>query len=275
VHRHNLPMHASAAPRLTSPARSASPAGRGSAVAALFVNECERDIPGVALPRPEVQVVVRFGTTTRRGLDAHAMGGRESVHRKLLRGGLRVVTARLELGTAEAVLGAPASALAGSIITLEDLWGAASTQHLFDRLAGARTSAEASTVLERAISERFAPTSADRARTRLVLAAADQLTRGDANNGVSAVADELGVSERHLRRLFRESTGMSPKTFAKLTRFRHALGAARERHQPGWATIAAAAGYYDQAHLIGEFRAIAGVTPRALLDELRAAHSFG
>jgi len=270
--RHNHYMYASVAPRIVVPAQRTA---RSSAVAALFVNECERDMPGVALPRPEVQLVVRFGTMTRRGLDAHAMGGRESVHRKLLPGGLRVVTARLQLGTAEAVLGVPASAIAGRIVTLEDLWGQAPTQRLFARLAHSRTPAEASTELESAISERFASSRVDGARTRLVLAAADQLARGDARSGVSAVASELGVSERHLRRLFRESTGVSPKAFAKLTRFRRALHAAREHSEPSWANIAAAAGYYDQAHLIGEFRTIAGVTPRALLLELRAAHAFG
>jgi len=42
-----------------------------------------------------------------------------------------------------------------------------------------------------------------------------------------------------------------------------------------WASIAAAAGYYDQAHLIAEFRAIAGMTPRAFLDELRVAPPLG
>jgi AraC-like DNA-binding protein len=83
------------------------------------------------------------------------------------------------------------------------------------------------------------------------------------------------VSERHLRRLFRETIGVSPKAFAKVTRFRRAVRAARAENHANWAAIAAEAGYYDQAHLIGEFRAIAGVTPRALLGELRAAQSFG
>jgi methylphosphotriester-DNA--protein-cysteine methyltransferase len=69
--------------------------------------------------------------------------------------------------------------------------------------------------------------------------------------------------------VFRETIGVSPKTFAEVTRFRRAVRAAREENHAGWATIAA--GYYDQAHLITEFRAIAGVTPRAHLGELHAA----
>jgi methylphosphotriester-DNA--protein-cysteine methyltransferase len=62
---------------------------------------------------------------------------------------------------------------------------------------------------------------------------------------------------------------------ARLTRFHRALHAARDNDRPNWASIAAASGYYDQAHLITEFRAIAGVTPRALLHELSLAASVG
>jgi AraC-like DNA-binding protein len=75
--------------------------------------------------------------------------------------------------------------------------------------------------------------------------------------------------------VFRETVGVSPKAFARLARFDRALRAAREDGHASWASIAAAAGYYDQAHLIADFRAIAGVTPRAFLGELRAAPSVG
>lgn len=258
-------MYAGVVPRWVASASGAS------AVAALFVDECVRDMRGVAIPRAEVHLVIRFGPSTRGGLDVHAMGGRQTVRRKLLRGGQRIAAARLHLGAAEAVLGVPASAIAGRVVALEELWGDAATQRLLDRCAAAQGTLEAAAILDRAIAERFALAATQRARTELVLASANRLT----NHNVNAVAADLGLSERHFRRVFREAVGVGPKAFAQLLRFRRAVRAAREENHASWATIASTAGYYDQAHLISEFRAIAGVTPRALLGELRAAQSIG
>lgn len=242
-----------------------------SAVAALTVYEHDHDVQGVAIPGTEVHVVVRFGPSTPKGIDVHAMGGRQRVHRKTLRSGQRVVMARLHLGATEAVLGVPASAIAGRVVALDELWGDSVTRRLLDRFAAARDTLEAAGILESALVEHFALAGGHRAHTQLVLNAADRL----ASANVNAVAVDLGVSVRHLRRVFRETTGVGPKTFAKLTRFRRAVRAAHAENHASWATIAAAAGYYDQAHLISDFRAIAGVTPLALLGELRAAQSIG
>ena len=159
------------------------------------------------------------------------------------------------------------SASARSFCVLEDLWGRAAAQRLLDRLVGVSDRLEAVGVLESAIAGRLARTEVRDAEVPLALSATALL--GSAN--VSWVAVELGVSERHLRRLFREAVGMSPKQFARLARFRHALRTAREDGELSWAAVAATAGYYDQAHLISEFRAIAGVTPRTLLGELGTA----
>lgn len=257
-------MSALAAVRSTARATVSSPP---SAVAALRVVELAGDLRGVLVPRPEVQVVARWGAAARGGLDIHALGARQTVHRKQLRMGQRVVSARLHLGSAEAVLGVPGSDLAGRIVALEDLWGHAATRLLLERLAQARGASELARVLEGAIAERFNGAGGGRAGSQLVLHAAERLTSASVNT----VAADLGVSERHLRRVFRETIGVGPKTFAKLTRFRRAVRVAREQASPSWATIAVGSGYYDQAHLISEFRAIAGVTPGVLLGELRAA----
>jgi len=251
--------------------RIAPSASAASAVAALFVDERTRDTPALAIPRPEVQLVARFGPLAKGGLDIHVMGVREKVHRKLLRRGQRSVTARLQLGAHEAVLGVPASELAGGIVAIDQLWGGAASRQLVNRLADSRSATDAAAILDSAIAQRAATAEAGRPRVQLILDAARRLTIAS----VAEVAADLKVSERHLRRVFHHSVGMTPKTFARLARFRRALRAARQRGPAGWASIAAGAGYYDQAHLIAEFRAFAGVTPQALLDELGAALAVG
>ena len=234
------------------------------AIAALSVSECASDSSLVAIPRPEVQIVARFGPSARNGLDIHAMGAQQKVRRKLIRSGQRAVTVRLHLGATEAVLGVPASAITGRILALDDLWGQAPTRRLLERLATARAASDATTILETAIAERLTFADARRSHSHLAFQAVSRLT----NASVKAVAADLGVSERHLRRVFHQTIGVTPKAFARLARFHRALHTAHEGRHTNWASIAATAGYYDQAHLIEDFQAIAGVTPRALLSEL-------
>lgn len=238
------------------------------ALAALFVDEYSRDIPLVAIPRPETQLVVRFGPSAPGGLDVHAFGVHARARRKIIRAGQRSITVRLRVGAPEAVLGVPASALAGRVVALDELWGRAEARQLLEQLAVARTTIEAGRIVESAIADRLAGGARSASGTRVDLAR--RATELLAHANVSAVADELGMSERHLRRVFRDAVGVSPKAFARLARFHRALRRASENRHASWASIAAAAGYYDQAHLIDEFRAIAGVTPRALIGELGA-----
>jgi AraC-like DNA-binding protein len=237
-----------------------------TAVEAYFVDEIDRDSPRVALPRPEIQIIVRFGPAARAGLDVHAFGMQQTVRRKLIRRGQRAVTARLRLGASMAVLGVPASAIAGSVLVLDELWGSAAAQRLEGRLSGVSDMTEAVRIMEGAIAQRLANAEQCDGNAPLALTAAAKLVNGN----VRSVAADVGVSERHLRRVFRETIGMSPKAFARLARFRHAVRIAHGEREKNWAAIAATAGYYDQAHLIADFRGIAGATPRALLDEITA-----
>ena len=76
---------------------------------------------------------------------------------------------------------------------------------------------------------------------------------------VGEVAARLGVSERYLRRVFRQAVGVSPKHFARINRVRRVID---HVHSP-WAETAAYAGYADQSHLIADFRSLMHVTPKA------------
>lgn len=235
-------------------------------MAALIVGRCALDAPGLAIPRAEPHIVVRFGPKATHGLDLHVMGARQRARRKTLRRGQRVVMVRLQLGMHQEIFGVPPSALAEQIVPLEDLWGPAA-QRMAEQLAEAKDLRLAAALLEEAIAGRLASLQAPRGHTRLALEAAARL----ATLRVEEVADALGVSTRNLRRVFRDVVGMSPKEYARLARFHLALRRARASRDVDWADVAAATGYYDQSHLIAEFHDLAGVTPRALVHELRGS----
>jgi AraC-like DNA-binding protein len=237
-----------------------------SAGPTVFVDECKADSPRVAVPSTGVQLIVRLGRHVPGGFDIHALGPRSKVHRKLIRGGQCAIFARLPLGTCQAILGKPASEFVGHVVALRDLWDAASRQRLEEQLAVATDTGVAVAALKAVIAERLEPeTSFDR-NIRLVQSAARRLERCN----VVSVADELGVSERHLRRVFGEVVGLSPKMFFKLVRFERALKTAKASSDSSGSDIAMSAGYYDQAHMIADFRSIAGATPRQFLAELRS-----
>ena len=72
---------------------------------------------------------------------------------------------------------------------------------------------------------------------------------------------ELGWSDRHLRRRCLESIGLSPKRILQIHRMQRALTLAHLNHRNQWADLALSAGYYDQPHMIHEFRRLLGLTP--------------
>jgi AraC-like DNA-binding protein len=90
--------------------------------------------------------------------------------------------------------------------------------------------------------------------------------------GVAGLAAETGLSARRLGSLFRDEFGLAPKEAGRVFRFTHArqrIGRAATGGGLGtgqgatatFATLAAECGFYDQAHLAREFRALAGCPP--------------
>jgi AraC-like DNA-binding protein len=95
------------------------------------------------------------------------------------------------------------------------------------------------------------------------------MRRSRGRAGVRDVAAALGVGERWLERAFARQIGYGPKTLARIVRLQHAVSLLQGGAAPSWTALAYDAGYADQAHLVREFRALAGVTPGAYAAERR------
>ncbi|MEV6556552.1 helix-turn-helix domain-containing protein [Nocardia sp. NPDC051756] len=79
------------------------------------------------------------------------------------------------------------------------------------------------------------------------------------------MAAESGWSERHFRRRFAEQVGLPPKDYGSLLRFSAALTALTRDPRRDMCRLAGDFGYYDQSHLIRDFRRFAGAPPGRLL----------
>jgi AraC-like DNA-binding protein len=86
---------------------------------------------------------------------------------------------------------------------------------------------------------------------------------GDGQWSVVRLAEEIGLSSRHLNRRFQGAVGMSPKEFSRVRRFLSALPRLKNRKET-LTEIAVACGYFDQAHFNHDFREFAGMAPGEL-----------
>jgi AraC-like DNA-binding protein len=105
---------------------------------------------------------------------------------------------------------------------------------------------------------------------------------------VADLADEAGISQRHLLSLFRARVGLAPKRYARVRRFQRLLrelatesGAPEnlalegERlSEPDWAEIAARFGYADQSHLVRDFHEFAAATPSSYVAAWRGLDNY-
>jgi AraC-like DNA-binding protein len=91
---------------------------------------------------------------------------------------------------------------------------------------------------------------------------------------VSDLAAALGISSRQLERIMPDAFGFAPKTVLRRARYLHTvrqLMAAPTYQQINHASAL----YFDQAHMIREFRKFTGQTPRGFLELIQAAQKIG
>jgi len=183
----------------------------------------------------------------------------------LLRAGRRVLTlgARFRPGAVRAVLPVEMAEAADREMPLASIVGAGPAAALLRALASARGDAARFAAAEAWLLARLAGVrprpNAAREAVRLLLEARGSLRIDD-------LARRLGTARRRLERAFARELGIRPKLFARIVRLNAVLAGLDEAGRTRAVDAALAAGYFDQAHLLRDFRGLAGCRPGQARD---------
>ena len=158
---------------------------------------------------------------------------------------------------AHRLLHLPMSELASRVVTLSDVIGA-DVDDLAGRLYDARDWRSRFVLLDGFARRRLAN---GRPPTAAVAWAWRQLVASRGRVRIDRLTETLGCSRKHLSQRFAVEVGKPPKTVARILRFEHACALMRHGANRDWTGIAFDCGYADQAHIIREFRSLAGLTP--------------
>lgn len=170
------------------------------------------------------------------------------------------VGVRFRPAKATAFLGMPASELTDLRASLDDVWSDAT--RVREAVAERQDLLGRVRALERVVAARLSPDAV--APQGDVDEAVRRIIEAGGSLGITRLAPALGVTRQHLARRFAQLVGVSPKTFARVVRLSRVIERVRAvpRDAPlNWSTLALELGYYDQSHLVDEFREMTGVTP--------------
>lgn len=79
--------------------------------------------------------------------------------------------------------------------------------------------------------------------------------------GFQQFSSQIGYSQKHFIDLFKKHVGVPPKQFLKIMRFQKVVQEIESNKSIQWSNVAMESGFYDQAHLISDFKDFSGFTP--------------
>jgi len=94
-----------------------------------------------------------------------------------------------------------------------------------------------------------------------VQAAASQVLARHGGITIDDLARQVELSGRQLERKFVEEVGIPPKLYCRISRLNHALLLKEAKPLRTWTDLTYLAGYFDQNHMVKDFKALAGTTP--------------
>jgi len=159
-------------------------------------------------------------------------------------------------GVAQDVMGVSAKELLNQIVPLSDVWGCSDS--LYNQLMSTVDVAERFRILETTLLTQL---NHQRERHYAVEYALSALTAPVQQVSIADVQADVALSPPRFIQVFRDEVGFTPKLFSRLQRFHQVLDAVAGVDIVDWADLALRFGYYDQSHLINDFRKFAGISP--------------
>ena len=151
----------------------------------------------------------------------------------------------------------PLSEAAADVVDLEHLWRRGAREWS-ERIATANEIRGSVGLVQKALVARLRE---NRPRDIAVERAVQMVDDVSGELNVADLAAALGLSSRQLRRRFQNTVGLSPKEFARVSRFLRAVRFLSESEHRTLTETAVTCGYFDHAHFNHEFREFAGMTP--------------
>lgn len=184
-------------------------------------------------------------------------GANGSPFKVRVRGSFAVAGCAIRPSGWRALFDTPHHAVADCMMRLEKVWGS-----FADRLQAAVDAAPDDAGKIAAMEDILRTRIAHLARpaTDPQIAEFEVFARIDSTIRVDDAARAIGLSKRQLERRCRDSFGLSPKTILRRSRFLDMAAAMRGFSTPTEHDLAALR-YYDQSHLVREFRQFTRMTP--------------
>jgi AraC-like DNA-binding protein len=138
---------------------------------------------------------------------------------------------------------------------------------LHDEIASAPGAAARAAVMQRFVRD-FVDANA-RFQDPMVMHWTRQLQSANGRLSIARLADEADMSVRQLERRFRLQVGIPPRQYANVVRFRAVFDMLTGDSKPDWIGLALDAGYFDQSHMIRDFKRFLGCSPTTFVNQLR------
>lgn len=159
-------------------------------------------------------------------------------------------------GGAAALLREPIHELFGLNVSLDSLFPQQIIRDVEEQLAEANTNQQRVSIIENFLIRRMNGVATD----PLVSNAIRTIQQTNGSIRIKELLADLPISRDPFEKRFRRRVGTSPKQFSEIVRFRHIIS----QYAPGISLTetAHAAGYFDQAHFINDFKSFAGQPPQ-------------